>query len=154
MKLRAYESKDLPYLAQLFHDTIHAVNLGDYTRQQVDAWAPERIDLDRWNRKLVAEEVTVAEWNDMIVGFCALENGGYLDLLYVHHAFQRKGIASALYVAAEGALRCKGIQRVYTHASISAQAFFLRQGFQIVRKQMVQVRGVELPNAVMEKRLD
>ena len=154
MKLRAYEPKDLPQLVRLFHDTIHTVNLGDYTQQQVNAWAPEQIDLDRWSQKLAAEEVVVAEWNNMIVGFCAWDNAGYLDFLFVHHAFQRKGIASALYVAAEEALRSKKIQRVYTHASITAQVFFLRQNFRIVREQMVQVRGVDLANAVMEKLLE
>ena len=154
MKLRAYEMSDLPHLAQLFHDTIHTVNLGDYTAQQVEAWAPLQIDLDCWRQKLDAQEAMVAEWHDSIVGFCSWDDTGYLDFLYVHHAFQRKGIASALYGAAEEAMRSKKLKRVYTQASVTSQPFFLRQNFRIVKRQQVNVRGVDLPNAVMEKLLD
>jgi putative acetyltransferase len=153
MKLRAYEIGDLPHLGQLFHDTIHTINLGDYTQPQVDAWAPAQLDLGRWRQKLGQEEVLIAELKGNIVGFCAWDNGGYLDLLYVHHAFQRQGIASALYTAAEKAIRFKKLKRVYTQASITAQPFFLRQDFRMVKRQLVNVRGVDLPNAVMEKLL-
>ena len=154
MKLRAYEIVDLPHLARLFHDTIHTVNLGDYTPQQVEAWAPKRIDLARWRQKLEAQELIVAEGQNSIVGFCAWDDTGYLDLLYVHHAFQRKGIASALYGAAEKSMRSKKLKRVYTQASVTAQPFFLRQNFRIMKRQLVNARGVDLPNAVMEKQLD
>jgi GNAT superfamily N-acetyltransferase len=154
MKLRAYEIGDLPQVAQLFHDTVHQVNLGAYTRQQVDAWAPARIDLEHWGQKLVAQEVIVAERHGAIVGFCSWNAGGCLDFLYVHHVFQRQGIASALFAAAEKSLRAGKHKYVYTHASITAELFFLRQGFRIVKRQVVAVRGVEMPNAVMEKLLD
>jgi len=154
MELRAYKPKDLPYVAQLFHDTVHAINLGDYTRQQVDAWAPAQIDLERWKQRLAAEEVVVAESNGTITGFCSWDTTGYLDFLYVHHAFQRQGIASALYAAAEARLRARAIRRIHTQASLTAEAFFMRQNFRIVQRQTVHVRGVDLPNAVMEKLLE
>jgi GNAT superfamily N-acetyltransferase len=151
MKLRPYNAADVPLIARLYHETIHTVNLGDYTREQVDAWAPEQPDLERWGQKLATEEVVVAELAGEIVGFCSWDPGGYLDFLYVHHAHQRKGVAAALYTAAESAMRVRGLRHIHTQASITAQPFFLRQGFRVVRKQLVQVRGVELPNAVMEK---
>lgn len=153
MKLRTYEIGDLPHVVRLFHDTIHAVNLGDYTSLQVEAWAPAQIDLKHWELKLGAEEVIIAERDGVILGFCSWDATGYLDLLYVHRAFQRKGIASKLYAAAERAIRSNGLHRIYTHASVTAQPFFLRQNFRIIKHQLVGVRGVELPNAIMEKLL-
>jgi hypothetical protein len=36
---------------------------------------------------------------------------------------------------------------------LTARPFFLRGGFGVVRPQVVEIRGVALPNVVMEKRL-
>ena len=153
MILRPYHPDDLPALVRLFHDTIHAVAPGCYSRAQVAAWAPAEPDLDRWRQKLQEEEVLVAELDDAIIGFCSWDSSGYLDFLYVHHRHQRKGVAAMLYAAAEAALRMKGLPRIHTQASLTAQPFFLRQGFHVVKHQTVHVREVDLPNAVMEKLL-
>ena len=151
--LRPYRSDDLGAVVQLFHDTVHQVNRRDYTQAQVDAWAPDEANLERWQRKLAVEQVVVAEQADAIVGFCSWDDTGYLDFLYVHHAHQRKGIASMLYAAAESALRANALPRVYAQASLTAEPFFIRQGFHLVRHQFVDVRGVSVPNRVMEKSL-
>src|SRR5437879_3219575 len=36
-----FELRDAEAIARLFHDTIRIVNLGDYTQEQVEAWAPD-----------------------------------------------------------------------------------------------------------------
>lgn len=151
--LRPYHLEDAPVLAQLFRETVHTVNRRDYTPAQAEAWAPAQIDLERWRTKLSGEEVVVAEISGEIVGFCSWTADGYLDFIFVHHAHQRKGIAAALYSAAEQALRARGLTRIHTQASVTAQPFFARQGFTVVKHQLVHVRGVDLPNAVMEKTL-
>lgn len=151
--LRACRPGDLPALTRLFRETVHTVNRRDYTAEQIEAWAPARTDLRRWRQKFSTEEVVVAERDDRLVGFCSWTSDGYLDFLYVHHAHQRRGVAAALYAEAERALRAKGLGRISTQASVTAQPFFARQGFKVVRHQTVRVRGVDLPNAVMEKLL-
>lgn len=36
IKLKLYNSGDLEQIAQLFYDTVHAVNIRDYTEPQVN----------------------------------------------------------------------------------------------------------------------
>ena len=151
MKIRPYAHDDLSDLARLFTDTIHAVNRGDYTPAQVDAWAPRPPDLARWRAKLAQETVIVAELAGALIGFCAWDESGCLDFLFVHPAHQRKGIAAALHSVTELSLRAKGLGRIQTQASITAQPFFLNRGYRLLTHQTVTVRGVELANAVMEK---
>jgi putative acetyltransferase len=151
MQLRAYRPDDVPALIRLFRDTIRTVNLRDYTPVQVRAWAPDEIDETRWRERLAAQQVVVAESEWEVVGFCSWTPEGYLDFLYVHAAFQRKGIATTLYAAAEKALRATGAKRIYAHASITAQPFFLRQGFSIVEHRVVDIRGSKLSHAVVDK---
>lgn len=148
---RPYRAADLPAVAQLFRETIHTVNRRDYTPAQVEAWAPAQPELARWQQKLASEEVVVAETACELVGFCSGTAEGYLDFIFVHHAHQRKGIAQQLYDACEQHLRELGRARLHTQASVTAQPFFRRQGFTVVQHQTVNVRGVDLPNAVMEK---
>ena len=53
MKLREYREEDCRELARLFYDTVHTVNGADYTGKQLDAWAPEDIDLASWNQSFL-----------------------------------------------------------------------------------------------------
>jgi putative acetyltransferase len=151
--LRAYRTDDLAAVTQLYRETIHQVARGDYTQEEVDAWAPSDPDYGRWRQKLGKQTVVVAELDGEVVGFCSWDATGYLDFLYVHHAHQRQGIASMLYASAESALRGAARQRIHSQVSLTAQPFFLAQGFHVVEHQKVNVGGVDLPNAVMEKPL-
>ena len=143
MKLRAYQSGDLPAILNLFRDTVHTVCARDYTRSQLDAWAPAELDAAAWDASLLAHQTLVAEENGSIIGFADLAEDGYLDRLYVHRDWQGRGVASALCDALPGAR--------LTHASLTARPFFERRGWHVVREQQVERRGVRLTNFVMER---
>ena len=143
MILRAYRGSDLPAILSLFRDTVHTVCARDYTRSQLDAWAPAEPDAAAWDASLRAHRTLVAEEDGRILGFADLGSDGYLDRLYVHRDWQGRGVASALCAALSGARR--------THASITARPFFERRGWHVVREQRVERRGVALTNFVMEK---
>jgi putative acetyltransferase len=153
LTLRSYEDADLPAMMALYRATIHAVCAKDYSREQLAAWAPPQGNLARWRTKLEAEHCVVAVIDGAIVGFCSWTDDGYIDLLYVHHKWPRLGIATALHKRAESALREAGVSHLHTNASVTAQPFFAAQGYRVVNHQTVHIRGADLPNAVMEKRL-
>ena len=92
--LRPYEEGDLQAVVSLFYDTIHSVNLEDYTPEQADAWAPKEPDSSRWRNLLTGEDTWVAVQDGRIVGF-ANRDGEYFDCLYVHKDYQRRGVAKA-----------------------------------------------------------
>ena len=142
MKLRAYQSGDLPAILNLFRDTVHTVCARYYTQPQLDAWAVGRVDLAAWNASFLEHTTLVAVEGETIVGFADLAADGYLDRLYVHRDWQRRGVASALCDALPGA-------RV-THASLTARPFFERRGWHVVQEQQVERHGVLLTNFVME----
>ena len=148
MQIRGYQRSDCEAMAELFYQTVHSVNAPDYTREQLDAWATGRVDLEAWDRSFAAHETVVALDDGAIVGFGDMDSSGYLDRLYVHKAHQRRGIASAICDALEQTVRGK---RIITHASITAKPFFLHRGYRVVREQEVVRQGVALINYVMEK---
>ena len=150
MEIRAYERGDLDALLRLFYDTVHAVNLGDYTQAQVDAWADGCPDRAAWERSLAEHVSLVALAGEKIIGFGDIDESGYLDRLYVHKDFQQRGVATALCDRLEAHARGK---TVTAHASITALPFFLRRGYRLVRPQTVFRKGVALNNFLVEKPL-
>ena len=132
-------------MAALFYDTVHAVNARDYTPEQLDAWVGGPVDLDAWARSFRAHTTLVAVADGRIVGFGDIAGDGYLDRLYVHKDWQRRGVATALCNRLEAAVPGP----VTTHASITARPFLERRGYRVVRPQQVERRGVLLTNYVM-----
>ena len=147
MELRRYESSDCKEVAELFYNTVHIINAKDYTKEQLDVWATQEVDLEKWNQSLQGHYSVVAVDNEIIVGFGDIDKDGYLDRLYVHADYQRKGIATAICKQLEQAVEGK----ITTHASITAKPFFKKRGYKVVRKQEVERRGIFLTNFVMEK---
>lgn len=147
--LRQYTSADCGGMAKLFYDTVHWVNAKDYTKEQLDAWADGHVDLDAWNRSFLAHHTVVAVEGDTIVGFGDMDSTGYLDRLYVHRDYQRKGIATCICDELE-----KNVDAgcICVHASITAKGFFERRGYVTVKEQQVERNGVLLTNFKMEKK--
>lgn len=148
MTLRDYTITDCAELARLFYDAVHTVNARDYSREQLDAWATGEVNLEAWNQSFQAHHTVVAELDGQIVGFGDMEETGYLDRLYVHKDYQRRGVATAICDALEE--NAKAAEFI-THASITAKPFFEKRGYTAHREQQVERRGVWLTNFVMKK---
>ncbi|MDF5709894.1 MAG: GNAT family N-acetyltransferase [Nostoc sp. S4] len=153
MLIREYRLSDTEAIVKLFYDTIHEINIGDYTQEQIDAWAPKNMDYEVWHKRLQTKLPYIAENNGEIVGFGELEADGHIDCFYSHSKYQRKGIGSKLLTHLENTAKLQGIKRLYTEVSITAKPFFQNKGFSVVREQQVERRGVLFKNYVMEKYL-
>ena len=148
MTLRDYTKTDCAELAELFYDTVHTVNAKDYTQEQLDAWATGKVNLEAWNESFQAHHTVVAEMDGKIVGFGDMDETGYLDRLYVHKDYQRRGVATAICDALE---QYSKASEFTTYASITARPFFEKRGYTVVREQQVERRGIWLTNFVMKK---
>lgn len=148
METREYIPEDIHEIIKLFHDTVHAVNARDYSKEQLDAWADwHRIDIKAWDMSLRKNFCIVATHNGKITGFGDISRHGYLDRLFVHKDFQGQGIATAICERLEKLIS----RKITTHASITAKPFFEKRGYCTVRSQRVERHGVWLTNFVMEK---
>lgn len=147
MKIRRYQKSDCEELAKLFYNTVHTINIQDYSVEQLNAWATGQVDLKKWNQSLQEHFSVVAVMGETIVGFGDIDETGYLDRLYVHGDYQRQGIATEICDCLE-----KEVQgNITTHASITAKPFFEKRGYKVIKKQQVERQGIFLTNYVMRK---
>ncbi len=147
MIIRKYQPKDCKEITELFYNTVHTVNKKDYTKEQLEVWAPVNADLEKWNKSLTEHYSLVAVEKGIITGFADIDETGYLDRLYVHKDYQKKGVATALC----DKLEARAFEKIVTHASITAKPFFEKRGYNVIKEQQVLRGGLLLTNYVMEK---
>ncbi len=148
MILREYNPSDCEQIAELFYQTVHAVNARDYTKEQLDVWATGEVDLAKWDRLFQKHYTLVALIDTQLVGFGDIDETGYLDKLYVHKDHQGEGIATAICDKLEQSVHA---ETLVTHASITAKGFVEHRGYHIGREQKVIRGGIPLTNYVMQK---
>lgn len=151
--IRPAAEEDLPAIRNLFTDTIRQVNKPDYPPEQIAVWSNAGHKEDRWAAVFRKQFFLVACREAAITGFASMTRDAYLDFLYVHHYFQRMGIASILLQTLEKKAREQHCSVMETHASITALPFFKKKGFLILEQQTRWVETLPLINFRMKKEL-
>jgi len=138
-------------LRAVFYLSVHGIARRHYTPQQLDAWAPQIFDADQWIARIRRNNPFVAEIGGRTVGFADVQDDGLIDQFFVEANYAGMGVGSALMNQLHLNARERGIANLHSQVSLTAQSFFERYGFTIVRRQQVDVRGVKLDNAMMAK---
>jgi putative acetyltransferase len=154
MHVRPYRQEDAELLMQLYLDTVHRVNGRDYSRQQIEAWAPRRMaDLGRWQERFARTQPLVVVEEEALIGFAELEADGLVGCFYVHYAWQDRGVGRLLMNCLFEEARRRGITDLHSQVSRTSRAFFERHGFWVVRIQEVTVRSEQIETFAMQRTL-
>ena len=157
MNIIKFEEADIEEIVSLFYETVHTVNLKDYSQTELDAWAPKdekKSKIDAWKVSLGENISFVAKVNGKVVGFVDMTHSGHLDRLYVHKDYQGQGIATALVDKLEDEARKINVFKMDTDASITAKQFFEHRGYNTICSQTVERDGVKLTNFNMIKKIE
>ncbi len=118
-----------------------AERLFEVRRKSIVILAPKAMpvaDAQRWaanltvagmQRKILALEIWIAEQDGAALGWGAIR-GDRLEGLYTEPEFAGVGIGTALLGLLEGLIRARGIPAVHAEASVNAEAFYLRRGYE------------------------
>ena len=154
LKIRSAQLTDLQELQLLFVNTISRICKDDYSPEQIKAWTSSVENVSRWKEKLERQYFLVAETDHQIAGFASLENNDHLDFLYVHHGFQKQGIASILLKEIETEAIKRGATILTSDVSLTARPFFEGKDFKTVSTQINQIHDLEIVNFKMIKELE
>ncbi len=153
MLIREASADDLDQILTLFEETIKFINSKDYSKDQIRVWSGAK-NRKVWLQKISDQSFYVATSNDQIIGFSSIDTEDYLDFMYVHHRFQNQGVAKALLEKIENKALEDHITRIWSSVSITAQPFFLKNGFSHYDDEHKNLEGVAFTNALMEKMIN
>jgi len=153
MLVRTHRNGDVPGISRLYYDTIHLINSRDYTREQIDAWAPAVPDDSFWKERFKKYHVYVAEEDERIVGFTELDSAGHINCFFVHHEWQRRGVGARLMERVVATAGREQMPRLFAEVSITAVPFFRDRGFVVIRENEATRGNVKLKQFVMERRV-
>lgn len=144
---------DIPLIQDLFSNTISESNQADYTQEQLTAWIKRSENADLWERRIQNQYFIVAFLNNELVGFASLRKDGYLSHLFVNKKTQHKGLGRLLMQKIETFAYKNEMFQIIADASITAVKFFEKIGFDIVKRQTVNI-GINIDNYLMQKNID
>ena len=153
MEFREYKDTDLHAVMDLFYVTVHEVNKNDYSEEQLDAIAPKAANEYHWEKSLENNHTIVVEEDDKLIAFGNIGKTGYLDRLYVHPDYLRKGIASKLVEELEEYAKKHGSHVINVTSSITSKPFFESKGYAVIEEQINERRGERLLRYLMEKKI-
>ena len=153
ISIRLPKLSDLTEMQKMFVDTISTICKDDYSPEQIRVWTSSIENTQRWTDKLTSQYFLIADLDNKILGYASLENNNYLDFLYVHKDYQRKGIADKLYTEIKKEAIKRKSNVLNSAVSKTARPFFEKKGFEILATQTNLVQGVEIINYKMTKKI-
>ncbi len=155
MKIKFLEYKENYFadLTRLFYEVVHSVNAKDYTKEQLDTWAPEKIDAEKWKNRIQNNFIVMAKDENKVIGFGELSPDGCIDMLYVQKEYLSQKVGQTLLEHLIKKAKAIDLDEVVTEASITAKPFFEKQGFEAVKKQIKTLNNVEFINYKMRKKI-
>jgi putative acetyltransferase len=151
--IRQYEPGDVHSLIEIYQRAIHVLAAPFYKQAQLDAWAPAVMDPAKWHARVSPQQTFIADCEGGPGSFITWDWTGHIDFLFTHPVFARRGLARALYAAAEEALRRHGAPRLFAEVSLAARPFFESCGFVVEREEEVECRDQRIRRFIMSKTL-
>ena len=147
--IRPFRAGEESALHAIFHSAVHGIAASRYRPEQLEAWAPTDYDAEQWAERIRRIQPFVVEIDGQPVGYADLQATGYIDHFFVAATHARQGVGQSLMNHILNLAAQRRITRVQAQVSLSAEPFFARNGFAVMARQTVTVRGVALDNALM-----
>lgn len=151
--IREMQEGEEQALWDVFYSAVHDVAARHYSQSQLDAWAPGSFDRNYWVERMRKLQPFVAQAGDRIVGYTDLQPSGFIDHFFVSGEWGGRGVGTALMGHLLETAKLHRIPLLTGFISLAAQSFFQKFGFEIIRHQTLNIRGVEIENALMCKTL-
>jgi len=153
MYIKKYKPGEEKRLWEIFFNTIHNINIRDYSQSQILAWAPPDLDTEIWKNKIESINPFVVVNGEDIIAYADLQESGLIDHFYCDYRWHRKGVGSLLMRKIQDEANQKGIASLFSEVSITAKAFYASHGFIVTKNQVVEIRNARFINYRMEKQL-
>lgn len=130
--IRRLTAQDIPGAMALAWDTFLRFEAPDYGPEGVEAFRRTVIENEEFLEKCRSGENRMwgAFDGDLLVGLNGMRGQSHICLVFTHHAYHRKGIATALFQRVLADLRKEnpGLKKMTLNSSPYGQPFYLHMG--------------------------
>ena len=142
MNLRQITKKDQLDLKKLYFDSIISIDNSLYTQEQKRAWASQAWDNKNFDISIKEGNGWLIYDNEKIIAFAIRYPKNRIALLYCKGNSQRRGYGTKLIHKLENEAKVEGQSYLLTEASLISYKLFLRNKWEIIRKEKVIIKNL------------
>ena len=142
MNLRQISTIDQLELKKVYFDSIQSLDEKIYSKDQKRAWSSQAWDNPNFDKSLTHGKGWLLSEKGMIVAFATRYPNTRIALFYCRGAFQRKGYGSKLLHKLEDEAKKEGLTSLSTEASLISYKLFLKNEWNIIRKEKVTINNI------------
>ncbi len=151
MNLKQITEKDQLDLKKLYFDSIISIDEKLYTIEQKRAWASQAWDNKYFDLSITKGKGWLIKEKEKILAFALRYPNNRIALLYCKGDSQRKGYGSKLLQKLEKEAVKERISCLYTEASLISFKLFLKNNWQVIRKEKIIIKNIIFERYKMKK---
>ena len=151
MNLRQITIKDQLELKKVYFDSIQSLDKKIYSERQKRAWSSQAWDNPNFDKSILKGKGWLLSEEGIIIAFATRYPNNRIALFYCKGEFQRKGIGSKLLHKLEDEAKKEGLESLTTEASLISFELFLKNGWEIIRKEKVTINNIFFERYKMSK---
>ncbi len=142
MNLRRISKKDQLNLKKLYFDSIISIDENIYTKEQKRAWASQAWDNKHFDLTIKEGLGWLIYKKDKVIAFASRYPKSRISLLYCKGDSQRKGYGTKLLLKLEQEAKEEGLTFLSTEASLISYKLFLKNKWEIIRKEKINIKNI------------
>jgi len=142
MNLRQITIKDQLELKKVYFDSIQSLDEKIYNREQKSAWSSQAWDNPNFDESISKGKGWLLSEKGIIFAFATRYPKNRIALFYCKGKFQRKGFGSLLLHKLEDEAKKEGLDSLSTEASLISYELFLKNKWEIIRKEKVTIKNI------------
>ena len=142
MNLRQINSKDQLELKKIYFDSIQSLDEKKYSKEQKRAWSSQAWTNPNFERSIIQGKGWLLSEQGIIIAFATRYPKDRIALFYCKGDYQRKGYGSRLLHKLEDEAKNEGLDSLSTEASLISYKLFLKNEWEIIRKEKVIINNI------------
>ena len=151
MNLRQITIKDQVELKKVYFDSIQSLDERTYSKKQKTAWSSLAWKNSNFDKSITKGKGWVFCKEGIIIAFATRYPTDRIALFYCKGKFQRKGYGSKLLNKLENEAKKEGLDSLSTEASLISYELFLKNKWEIIRKEKVIINNIFFERYKMTK---
>jgi GNAT superfamily N-acetyltransferase len=151
MNLRQVTIKDQLELKKVYFDSIQSLDEKIYSQEQKRAWSSQAWINPNFENSITKGKGWLFSEQGIIIAFALRYPIDRISLFYCKGKFQRKGYGSILLHKLEDEAKKEGLDSISTEASLISYKLFLKNDWEIIRKEKVTINNIFFERYKMNK---